>query len=179
MLWTNDDKFNLPFELKISDCPSNQTLLKINTRDGINKIEITSECSKAFSRNDRKLSCNFEYSNKDSTRNNIDSIDIKLNVEYGPFYDESYKGNITAIEGMNTKLICPIRGNPIHYYWYLIESSVRRDLNCSSQEYSLPTTLSVDKKYTYSCHAKISNIETQQMDFEVYVTHDKDQIIGN
>jgi hypothetical protein len=171
----NDYEKKLNLTTKINSCrESVEQPTKLQPEDlnsKLSKYETLSNCTKKFSREDQKISCELVNLN---TGNTIEKLEIKLLVEWGPQYSGEYlkedkNKDKNIFVGSDLKLVCPIEGNQIFYSWFHITNN--KTLVSKKQSFEIPKQLSIGF-YKFQCEGEVGKSKPLTFTYTVNVTEE-------
>lgn len=141
-------------------------------------VQLKKDCARTFRREDNQMSyiCGIRYAQTPEviSTNDIDRLNIKLDVHYGPVSLLQTlpltEFNRTIKYGNSITLKCPYEGNPITYWWKIINSpsssspsSVDTKEFLGEREHLLSSTLTPGS-YQYQCRAYIGGYIDKTLD---------------
>ena len=134
------------------------------------KYEILSNCTRKFSREDKEISCEL-INSESNTERTIETLEIKIFVEWGPLFSGDYYREINNTNkiltvGSTLELECPIEGHPIYFKWF----DITNNKTYHSKEKKLSQKLPIGI-YKFQCEGSVGKF-TSLVKYSVNVTED-------
>ena len=181
--WKSDTAYGIPAEVfyrstNSEECNSNENRFVNVTTDTlgsnrIQNIQLKKDCSRSFTNSETGSTyvCGMRYINTgDSFRNNeIDRLNIKLDVQYGPLSLVSSaiaanEFNKTGKQGTPVTLKCPYEGNPISYFWKQVSGpGLDTTEFAGNKELTLAKSLAIGQ-YQYQCRSYVGGFIDSKTD---------------
>lgn len=172
-IWQNNGtETKAEFSFNDPNCDMYDTKRKLIKSDQtkLEQIELKKECTRKFNQDDLKYQFVLKYKNDINDNKQIDTLNIDLDVHYGPERLTSSELNIVIEQGEQRSLKCPFLGNPIDYYWKSL--SIKDNTEYSGSQILILSKSLTPGNYQYQCRAYLGGFiqrQTESVTFNVRV----------